>query len=91
MRVLNISENDNFEQFLLEKAFFLFNRMESYNIREVIHDYRGIGIDTQFYLTWEDRVLYIPNIKFVENKEWINLINNSKKLDDNWYYYNIYD
>lgn len=60
-------------------------KMKKFNITSILYDLKSEGIDFEIYLKDGTKRIYIENIKNVRTLFWKNYINNSIRINDNWY------
>jgi hypothetical protein len=88
-KILNVDSSKNIKFLLLKYFYEILQKMEVFNLIEISHNKKQLGIDTEYYLSWSDVILYIPDAVKVTNSNWKNVLNNAHKYDDSWYYYKI--
>lgn len=65
----------------------LLDKMNSLDIREVSSNRSSVGIDLQFFLKNGGVVFLVKDLSSVANPVWQTYINESKKINEHWYYH----
>lgn len=79
----DISIND----FLLKYTFDLILKMNEFEIIGIDHFHQKQGIATEYFISSQDKILYVPDPEHITVAQFKMQVEKSKKLDYNWYYY----
>jgi hypothetical protein len=78
----------NYKKQLGEKVRFYIKKMDSLNISDISSEFFSHGIDFKIHMKTTGVLVYVPDIKKVDNPQWVNYIKSMRKFDENWYYSN---
>ncbi|MRG47037.1 hypothetical protein GFS24_18080 [Chitinophaga sp. SYP-B3965] len=83
---IGLKIRSNNEGPISEYGMLLLKQMENLGLRAVTREFYDKGIDLQFHTNAGKILIYVSDMKKIEQSQWKDYLNQLVKIDDNWYY-----